>query len=67
LTGLQNITINVGKDKVANGSATLLADKLVLAQATLNIDPAYDQPYASAIAKDLSGASGDTLDGHVKV
>ena len=67
LTGIQGIAINVGKDGVENGSATLLADKLVLAQATLNIDPAYDQPYASAIAKDLSGASGDTLDGLVEV
>ena len=67
LTGAENIAINVGKDGVENGSATLLADKLVLKQATLKIDPAYDQPYASAIAMDLSGASGDTLDGHVEV
>ena len=67
LTGIQGIKINVGKDGVENGSATLLADKLELAQATLKIDPAYDQPYASAIAMDLSGASGDTLDGHVEV
>ena len=49
--------INVGKDSdQVSGSATLLADKLVLEQATLKIDPAYDQPYASAIAMDLSGA-----------
>ena len=67
LTGATGIKINVGKDGVENGSATLLADKLVLKKATLKIDPAYDQPYASAIAKDLSGASGDTLDGHVNV
>ena len=67
LTGAENIAINVGKDGVENGSATLLADKLVLKQSTLKIDPAYDQPYASAIAMDLSGASGDTLDGLVEV
>ena len=67
LTGATGIKINVGKDGVDNGSATLLADKLVLKEATLKIDPAYDQPYASAIAMDLSGASGDTLDGHVEV
>ena len=67
LTGATGIKINVGKDGVENGSATLLADKLVLKEATLKIDPAYDQPYASAIAMDLSGASGDTLDGHVNV
>ena len=67
LTGATGIKINVGKDGVENGSATLLADKLVLKQATLKIDPAYDQPYASAIAMDLSGASGDTLDGLVEV
>ena len=67
LTGATGIKINVGKDGVENGSATLLADKLVLKEATLKIDPAYDQPYASAIAMDLSGASGDTLDGHVEV
>ena len=67
LTGATGIEINVGKDGVENGSATLLADKLELAQATLKIDPAYDQPYASAIAMDLSGASGDTLDGLVEV
>ena len=67
LTGIQGIKINVGKDGVENGSATLLADKLVLDQATLKIDPAYDQPYASAIAMDLSGTAGDTLDGHVEV
>ena len=67
LTGATGIEINVGKDGVENGSATLLADKLVLKEATLKIDPAYDQPYASAIAMDLSGASGDTLDGHVEV
>ena len=67
LTGAENIAINVGKDGVENGSATLLADKLVLKQSTLKIDPAYDQPYASAIAMDLSGTAGDTLDGHVEV
>ncbi|WP_281709447.1 autotransporter outer membrane beta-barrel domain-containing protein, partial [Anaerobiospirillum succiniciproducens] len=67
LTGATGIKINVGKDGVENGSATLLADKLVLDQATLKIDPAYDQPYASAIAMDLSGTAGDTLDGHVEV
>ena len=67
LTGATGIKINVGKDGVENGSATLLADKLVLKEATLKIDPAYDQPYASAIAMDLSGASGDTLDGLVEV
>ena len=67
LTGITGIKINVGKDGVENGSATLLADKLVLKEATLKIDPAYDQPYASAIAMDLSGTAGDTLDGHVEV
>ena len=67
LTGAENIAINVGKDGVENGSATLLVDKLDLAKASLNIDPAYDQPYASAIAMDLSGASGDTLNGTVNV
>ena len=67
LTGAENIAINVGKDGVPNGSATLLVDKLDLAKASLNIDPAYDQPYASAIAMDLTGASGDTLNGTVNV
>ena len=33
---------------------TLLVDKLDLSKASLNIDPAYDQPYASAIAKILA-------------
>ena len=68
LTGAENIAINVGNDTdQVSGSATLLADKLVLKQATLNIDPAYTLPYASAIVQDLSGDSGDTLDGHVNV
>ena len=68
LTGASGIKINVGNDTdEVSGSATLLADKLELASATLNIDPAYTLPYASAIVQDLSGASGDTLDGHVNV
>ena len=68
LTGASGIKINVGNDTdQVSGSATLLADKLELAEATLNIDPAYTLPYASAIVQDLSGASGDTLDGHVNV
>ena len=68
LRGITGIEINVGNDTdQVSGSATLLADKLELAEATLNIDPAYTLPYASAIVQDLSGASGDTLDGHVNV
>ena len=68
LTGAENIAINVGNDTdQVSGSATLLADKLVLKQATLNIDPAYTLPYASAIVQDLSGNDGDTLDGLVNV
>ena len=68
LTGASGIKINVGNDTdQVSGSATLLADKLVLDQATLNIDPAYTLPYASAIVQDLSGDSGDTLDGLVNV
>ena len=68
LTGASGIKINVGNDTdEVSGSATLLADKLELASATLNIDPAYTLPYASAIVQDLSGNDGDTLDGLVNV
>ena len=68
LTGASGIKINVGNDTdEVSGSATLLADKLELAEATLNIDPAYTLPYASAIVQNLSGDSGDTLDGLVNV
>ena len=68
LTGASGIKINVGNDTdEVSGSATLLADKLELAEATLNIDPAYTLPYASAIVQDLSGNDGDILDGHVNV
>ena len=67
LIGNQSGTINVGADGVPNGSASVMAGQLVLNQATLNIDPDYQQPYASVIVNNLSTDLGDTLDGHVNV
>ena len=67
LNGTASGTINVGADGVPNGSASVMAGKLVLGQATLNIDPDYQQPYASVIVNNLSTDLGDTLDGTVNV
>ena len=67
LIGTKSGTINVGADGVPNGSASVMAGKLVLGQATLNIDPDYQQPYASVIVNNLSTDLGDTLDGTVTV
>ncbi|WP_044122243.1 beta strand repeat-containing protein, partial [Anaerobiospirillum succiniciproducens] len=66
LTGTASGTISVGQD-VENGTASVMAGKLVLNKATLNIDPVYNDQYASVIANTLSTGSGDTLDGLVNV
>ena len=44
-----------------------MVGQLNLKKATLNIDPVYNDQYASVIANTLSTASGDTLDGLVNV
>ena len=71
LTGASGITFNVGKDKVANGSATLIADTMTLGSGSLFIDPDWDQTKASAVAMNLSGTTTDKsageLDGKVAV
>ena len=67
LNGTKSGTINVGADGVPNGSASVMAGQLTLNQATLNIDPDYQQPYASVIVNNLTTDSGDTLDGTVNV
>ena len=66
LNGTASGTISVGQD-VENGTASVMAGKLVLNKATLNIDPVYNDQYASVIANTLSTGSGDTLDGLVNV
>ena len=71
LTGAKGITFNVGKDGVANGSATLIVDTMTLGSGSLFIDPDWDQTKASAVAMNLSGTTTDKsageLDGKVAV
>ena len=71
LTGANGITFNVGKDGVANGSATLIADTMALGGGSVFVDPDYDQSKASLVVMNLSGTTSDKsagkLDGKVAV
>ena len=71
LTGATGITFNVGKDGVANGSATLIADTMALGGGSVFVDPDYDQSKASLVVMNLSGTTSDKsagkLDGKVAV
>ena len=71
LTGASGITFNVGKDKVDNGSATLIADTMTLGGGSIFVDPDYDQSKSSLVVMNLSGKTSDKsagkLDGKVAV
>ena len=52
-TGAEKVQVNVGQDTVANGTASLFANSMVLNQGTLFVDPEYGQKYASVVVNDF--------------
>ena len=52
-TGAEKVQVNVGQDTVANGTASLFANSMVLNQGTSSVDPEYGQKYASVVVNDF--------------
>ena len=75
LTGAANATINVGKDGVENGTASLFAGTLNLKSGTLFVDPEYGEHYAAVTVTNFSSQgstqtddkSAGLVDGKIKI
>ena len=65
------VNVNVGKDGVENGGATLLADTFVLKDASLIVDPDYGQEASKVVIQnitdDASKTDAQTVGGKVYV
>ena len=65
------VNVNVGKDGVENGGATLLADTFVLKDASLIVDPDYGQEASKVVIQNITDKAdkpeAQTLDGKVYV
>ncbi|MGN8852430.1 beta strand repeat-containing protein [Anaerobiospirillum succiniciproducens] len=66
-----DVKVNVGKDGVENGGATLLADTFVLKGASLIVDPDYGQEASKVVIQnitdDASKTDAQTVGGNVYV
>ena len=49
-----DVNVNVGKDGVRNGGATLLADTLVLNGANLIVDPEYGYKASKVVIQNIT-------------
>ena len=65
------VNVNVGKDGVKNGGATLLADTFVLKDASLIVDPDYGYEASKVVIQNITDKAdkpeAQTLDGKVYV
>ena len=65
------VNVNVGKDDVENGGATLLADTFVLKDASLIVDPDYGQEASKVVIQNITDNAAkpeaQTIDGKVYV
>ena len=65
------VNVNVGKDGVKNGGATLLADTFVLKGASLIVDPDYGQEASKVVIQNITDKAdkpeAQTVDGKVYV
>ena len=65
------VNVNVGKDGVAKGGATLLADTFVLKGASLIVDPDYGQEASKVVIQNITDKAdkpeAQTVDGKVYV
>ena len=65
------VNVNVGKDGVENGGATLFADTLVLKGANLIVDPDYGQEASKVVIQNITDNAdkpeAQTIDGKVYV
>ena len=65
------VNVNVGKDDVENGGATLLADTFVLKGASLIVDPDYGQEASKVVIQNITDKAdkpeAQTIDGKVYV
>ena len=51
--GAEKVQVNVGQDTVANGTASLFANSMLLNEGTLFVDPKYGDKYASVVVNDF--------------
>ena len=54
-----DVNVNVGKDGVKNGGATLLADTFVLKNASLIVDPDYGQEASKVVIQNITEDKSD--------